>query len=391
MKRVRTNASALRRAYKRGKRGKVVSTSLSRIFGFGAVVVLAGTLATALIACGSDDDGGGGGEGEEEVELLLSFPESIVWTALIVAREQGYFEEEGISVSTQETEGSGFVVQQSVAGNADFGWAGSDSIIIGYAQEPALRSIMCDDGQNIFRISVPEDSDIQSVEDLAGRTLGITEKGGGEEPLVNSSLGEAGIRDEVEIVPIGAGGPQSKVAVEDGAVDAYASTFIEIAILEASGIALRDITPEEFAATQGDCLVTTSAVLEDPASRETAVGIARAWKKGMVFTEANPEAALEMVCEEVPEECQDRAVAEQILAQQIELYPPVDPDLETGEPDPTGWQTTADVLAETESIGREVDVTDLVDSQEVQSVVEDWQLDEETRASVVEDAESFQP
>lgn len=112
-----------------------------------------GTLLVMCLAfaagCGGDDDGNGNGNGNgdgasasgevQEVELLLSFRESFSWTPLLVARDQGYFREEEIEIATQETEGCGFVTQQIIAGNSDFGWAGADSDVIAFATEPDLR------------------------------------------------------------------------------------------------------------------------------------------------------------------------------------------------------------------------------------------------------------
>jgi NitT/TauT family transport system substrate-binding protein len=331
----------------------------------------------ALAACGDDDDddGGGGGEtaggGTQQVELLLSFPESVIWSSLLVARDQGYFEEEGLEVTTQETEGSGFVTQQVIAGNADYGWAAADSDIIAYANDDRLRVVMCHQEQNIFRIVTPADSDIQSVADLAGKTLGFTEKGGGEEPLVRSALGDAGITDEVRQLPIGAAGPQSQTAIEDGTVDAYASSYPDISSLTAAGLEFRDITPEKFNGTPGDCFVTRQDVLEDPEKRKVVDGIARAWARGSLFTIENTERTLEIGCKAVPEECQDMQSARILVEDTAKFLQPIDEGAPVGSLFQEGWQTTADVLADTGAIDKPVDVTDLVASPEAQEIEEE--------------------
>src|SRR5690606_23707184 len=100
--------------------------------------------------------------------------------------------------------------------------------------------------QNIFRIVVQEDSDIQSVEDLKGHTLGIAEAGGGEEPIVNASLDAANLKrdTDVTILPIGDAGPASLNAILNGTVDAYAGSYPDISTLTADGrLKTRDITP----------------------------------------------------------------------------------------------------------------------------------------------------
>jgi NitT/TauT family transport system substrate-binding protein len=339
---------------------------------FFAVAALAGAI---FAGCGDDDDSDGGGSGTQagggtqEVEVLLSFPKSIAWAPLLVGEANGYFADENVELSIQETEGSGFVTQQIIAGNADFGWAAGDSVIVAASKAPDLRVVACNTEQNIFRIVTTED-DVQSVADLAGKTLGYTEKGGGEEPLVQSALEDAGIADDVRLLPIGAAGPQSKQAIESGEVAAYASSYPDMASLTADGLQLRDITPEKFSRTPGDCFVMTKDTLEDPEKRELVIAIGRAWAMGAQFTIANPSAALEVSCPEVPEECKNEAFAREYMDQTAELLQPLDENVQPAGLDIEGWRTTADVLLQAGTIENEVDVDQLVNSPEVREVAE---------------------
>jgi len=325
------------------------------------------------VGCGGDDDGSaasGDGGGATQVDMLLSYQESIAWAPMLVAREAGYFADEGLEVSTEETEGSGFVTQQIIAGNKDFGWAGADSIIIAASKDPRIRAVTCNQSQNIFRIVVAEGSDVTSVEDLAGKTLGFTEKGGGEEPLVKSSLADAGITDDVKLLPIGAAGPQSKNAIENGTVDAYATSYPDISSLTAEGMKFTDITPDKFSATPGDCLVALDETLEDEGKAEIAAKLGRAWTKGAIFGTENPEGGLAMNCKIVPDECEDQAFAKAYYDDTIRLLQPVDESLTLGQLDPAGWRTTADVLLETGTIENAVDVDTLIGAPEVKAVQE---------------------
>jgi NitT/TauT family transport system substrate-binding protein len=338
-----------------------------------SAALLLPALALGIIACGGDDKGGGGGGsgGSGEVELLLSFPPSVIWSSLLVAESEGYFEEEGLKVNAEGTDGSGFVTQQVIAGNADYGWAAGDSVIVAYAKDDRLRAVMCHQEQNIFRIVTLEDSDIQTLEDVRGKTLGFTEKGGGEEPLVRAALADADLTDDVKQLPIGAAGPQSKAALEDGTVDAYASSYPDISSLTASGLKFRDITPEKFNGTPGDCLVTRDDVLKDEDGRKTIEGIARAWAKGSVFTIENPEKTLEIGCEAVPEECEDMDAARILVEDTAKFLQPIEDGAPVGSLFLEGWQTTADVLAETGAIEEAIDVTDLVASPEAKEIEEE--------------------
>jgi NitT/TauT family transport system substrate-binding protein len=282
------------------------------------------------------------------------------------------------------------VTQQVIAGNADYGWAAGDSVIVAASKEPDIRAVACNQEQNIFRIvTLEENSEVQSVEDLSGKTLGFTEKGGGEEPLVNSTISDAGLEGEVELLPIGAAGPQSRRAIEQGQVDAYASSYPDIATLTAQGLSFRDITPEKFSRTPGDCLVVMKETLEDEQKRETVVKIGRAWVKGAVYAVENPDAALELSCPQVREECQDMDFAEEFMRQTVELLKPLDESVPIGGLDLEGWRTTADVLLEVGTIKEAVDVDQLINSPEVQQVVEEIQdFDEEAVKQDASEAQS---
>ena len=339
-------------------------------------------LALGAVACGSDDDEGGGsgggsttsGGGTTKVEMLLSYQESIYWVPLLVAQDRGYFEEEGVEVDVKATEGSGFVTQQIIAGNADFGWAAAADDVVALSKDSSLRALSCNPERNIFRIVVKEDSPIQSVEDLKGKTLGYTEAGGGEEPIVNATLGDLGFErnKDVKLLPIGAAGPQSKNAIESGQVDAYASSYPDISTLTADGIAFRDITPEKYNAVPGDCLLVKQEVLDDETKRKQAVGIARAWAKGALFAQSNPDAALEIGCKLVPEECKDEAFAKQYMADTIKLQTPADPEAAFGVVPLEGWETVEKLLRDSGTVKSDVDVETFAASAEIQEIQKEY-------------------
>jgi NitT/TauT family transport system substrate-binding protein len=356
----------------------------------GAVAVWA----ALAVGCGGGDDGqgsageGGDGAAATSGRVLLSFTESIYWMPLLVAKEQGYFEDEGIQVETEATEGSGFVTQQIIAGNVDYGWAAAADDVVAFSKDESLRALSCNPPQNIFLITVPEESDIQDVADLHGKTLGITEAGGGEEPIVNAALGDTGLErnEDVRILPIGAAGPQSLNAIRSGQVDAYASSYPDISALRAEGLELRDITPDKFTVIPGDCLLVKEETLEDPAKREFAVKMVRAWAKGAVFAAANPDAAIAIACKRVPEECEDMDFARQYALDTVELSNAADESEPFGVVTLDAWRTTADLLQSSDTISGPVDVTKLAGGPEIEEFQQEY--GDFDRAAVEEEARS---
>lgn len=346
----------------------------------------------ALAACGGDDDDGEeAGPGEtQEIEVLLSFPRGNAWLPLLVAEDQGYFEDEGLRLKIQETEGSGFVTQQIIAGNADFGWAGAPSDVIAFDTDPTLRALACNHEKNIFSINVPAGSDIADVTDLDGRKLGITAKGGGEEPMVDAVIAENDL--DVEVIPLGEVGPAVVRAIEDGVVDAFAGGITDITTLEAGGVELTDITPEEFDPMPGDCLISTEAALADQGTTENAAAMIRAWMKGAFFAIADKDAAVDIACELIPEECTDREGFTEPFAEKIiDIIQPVDESLPPTALDPVGWEQTADVLLASGALEEPVDIDTLIASPEVEAVTDLAYEDvEAAREEAEEDAANYQ-
>lgn len=357
--------------------------------------IAAATAATlALAGCSS----GAGTEspttnadGVTEATLMLPFPRGVFWTPLLVAENQNYFGDEGLDLTIEEADGSGFVTQQLIAGGVDYGFAGAGSAVVAAEKDPNIRIMMCYPAGNIFIIVTPEGSDVKSVADLRGRTLGITAAGGGEEPVVNASLAEAGLTPNVDVtlLPVGDAGPQSLAALQDGTIDAYASSFADMATFTAAGNKFTNITPESLNVIPGDCMMTTKAVLEDPAKREVAVKIARAFVKGAAFTDANPEGALDIVCKATPEECNDMGYAQIYFDEVVRYSGGYTPDSLYGAVGPDAWKTTVDVLAASGVIKGSVDPVTMATGDDVTGVQKEYS--EIDLAAVKEDATKYVP
>lgn len=330
-------------------------------------------------------------EGSTAATLMLPFPRGIFWTPLMVAEEQGYFADQGLDLTIEEADGSGFVTQQLISGGVDFGFSGAASAVVAAEKDPNIRVMMCYPASNIFIIVTPEGSEVASIADLRGRTLGITEAGGGEEPIVNAALAEAGLQPntDVTLLPIGGAGPQSLTALQDGTVDAYATSFADLATFTASGNKFTDITPESLDVIPGDCMVTTKAALEDPAKREAAIKIARAFTMGAAFTNANPEGALDIVCKAVPEECNDMNYAQVYFDEVVRYSGGYQPDSLYGAVDADGWKTTVDVLTASGVIEGSVDPVAMATGEDVTGVQKEFS--EIDLPTVEEGAQQYAP
>lgn len=285
-------------------------------------------LATVAVACGGDDDGGGGGGaaggggGElKQVEFLLPYQDSISFLGLLVAKD-GCFADEGLEVKTVPSNGSDYVVQQLIAGNVKFGQTGADNILIANATGRPVRGIAQVGGRGIFTIVVPQDSDVQSIADLKGKKLGVTDLGGGEIPLVKASIADAGLTEgeDVELAVVGEGGAAALNALQNGKIAAYAGANNDIAGMIAAGLEPREIIADKFQTVPTTEVAVMEETLQNDEDRDIAIKIARCYRKGSEFAVEKPGEALKIACEQVPEECEDKKVRDAFMQSVLESY-----------------------------------------------------------------------
>jgi NitT/TauT family transport system substrate-binding protein len=313
-----------------------------------ALIVIAG-------ACGDDDDDGGNGgaadtgavttgdtatttgdtggteataetgatdtEASEETDgaaeaasltVATPFPSAIVFPDLYAADGRGYFEDENLDVTIEPLDGSGAALQAVESGAADVALVSPGPLMQAVERGSDFVSVFTAYQDGIFSLVTLEDSDVSSIEDLSGTTVGVGALDGGETPVVKSMLAAAGLQEgeDYELLAVGDGGTAAG-ALEGGDISAYGAAFIDVLIMEAGGFTTTDLTPSDFE-QGGDSMYVFSgdAVENDPALVER---FGRALARGMQWATDNPADSLELSCQVFPEECEDQAFAEQIL------------------------------------------------------------------------------
>ena len=94
--------------------------------------------------------------------------------AFFVAKDKGYFEEEGLNVIIDQGEGSGATVTRIMGGAYDAGFGDINAIIQNASERPDDAPVMVYMmwNQPPFAIVTKKESGITSIEDFQGRTLG---------------------------------------------------------------------------------------------------------------------------------------------------------------------------------------------------------------------------
>lgn len=322
-------------------------------------------LVLPLAACGGDDGGGDGGT----IAMTLATP---TWNAgiasIAVSEGMGYFEDEGLDVNVVLTDSATTQAQQIATGKAATGAISPEPVILGRqpGKDLDLVYFMSYYRDNIYGLMVPEDSDITSIEDLRGKTVGAISLASASVTQAKVGLEEAGVpADSVDFVAIGTGGQQA-AAVESGQVDALALLDTSFQVLQNQGIALREIeVPGAEDLTSGGLAARASDLEEDP---ELYTKIGRAVAKGVIFSQANPEAAIEMLYDTHPEARPSGLEDDAALASGVSVLEArlanlgVADDTETyGELDPAQLEAMVQFLLDAKVISEPVDAASLYD------------------------------
>lgn len=223
---------------------------------------------------------------------MLPSDNPLQYYPLYIADTLGYYAEEGLDVTIEVIGGSGAVMQQVIANNADIGMPSPPAYLNGVSRDNDIVWFYQVHYTNVFDLIAPVEGGLTSPEQLRGQTVGVSEFSGGEVPFVRAIMGEAGFVEGVdwELIQIGEGGALTFNALETGQAQAYGSSIYDVASLNAAGLPTRSIMPDAYKNFPANGLVITRDTLENRSDMLTR--FTRAVNKAVVFGRTNPDAAL---------------------------------------------------------------------------------------------------
>jgi ABC-type nitrate/sulfonate/bicarbonate transport system substrate-binding protein len=128
-------------------------------------------------------------------------PPNLVHVTPWVAKEQGFFVEEGLDVEITTFEGGVYVIRNVVSGGLDAGGGAGAGAVVSAAKKAGIKAIYAPAPR--FASTLTVRSNIKTLHDLKGKKLGVQEIGGFADVLSRMVLQKAGIKpDEVTFVPI---------------------------------------------------------------------------------------------------------------------------------------------------------------------------------------------
>lgn len=241
---------------------------------------------------------------QTKIHALLPIPNfDESFAPVAVAKQLGYFAEEGLDVTITPVNGSKEVAIQVSAGNADVGLASPADAIIGLQSGKNLDIQFYSNlyYQNIWPISVAADSPIKAVKELKGKKIGVLSMGSTGIVFGRAYAKEAGLDPQADVVfvPIGAGA-QALTAIRQGVVDGLVFNDAALAKFAVLGLKTRLLPVSDALRDLPDTSIVAKRENIDT-KRQQLAGFARAIAKGYIFTINNPTAAVKLTWKMRPE------------------------------------------------------------------------------------------
>ena len=273
------------------------------------------------------------------ITFVQPSPSAINSFPVFVAIGEGYFADEGLDVTVESINGSGPVLQALSAGQAQFGRPGPGPVIAARARGVDVVFIYNVASRSNFGIVVEEGSETQAVEDLRGTVIGTGTADGAEVGFARNVLLGSGLTEgeDYEFLTVGDGGPAT-AAFTRGDISAYAASTADAAILNQRGVAVRDITPPEYARFFGNGLATTGEIIRE--QPELVEKFGRAFARGHAFAldDANRETVLAHLAAGNPQESEDKDFASALFDAVRSKTIPIDDSQGLGYQPPEVWE-----------------------------------------------------
>jgi NitT/TauT family transport system substrate-binding protein len=337
----------------------------------GKLLAVAALAAAGLAASASAQD-------LKPLNVLLPNENTTTLFPNIVARELGFFEKEGVDVTLLASDTSIPYVAFLANNQADLVMLDSAQTFQAVNVDQPVKVVF--EGMQYAPevVMVRADSDIQSIADLKGKTVGLASDR--DQITLQVALDTAGITiDEVKTVVVGDSGPVLAKAVRDKEIDAVSAAANDLTVLQANDIAMRDITPTEVSANPANSFVIAESRIEE--LRAVVTAYLRAWAMGAEAAKIDREAVAAIVRQSVPEEWEDEIGGQALLDASMKMILPQTP--KHGQPQPDVWKAIQAPYIKYQVIEGEVDPASFLDTSfyeeannfdpaEVKAAIEEW-------------------
>ncbi len=239
----------------------------------------------------------------QSVTINYGVPQIPISTAPIFAvpKAMGFWADQGLDVDIEGAQGAGPALQQLLAGRVQMTFTGLPAAMELINKGAPIKIVASVYGQNLFYPVVLADSPVSSVEELKGKTIGVTGIASTNALWIRAILGSYGIAgNDIHLVATG-DGASAAAALVNHQVDALQLVEADYDRFETLGIKLKrlDTAPilKQLSFVQG-LVVAQSSIDHDPT---LVAKLLRGIVEATIYCQAHPKDAVRMQWKLYPE------------------------------------------------------------------------------------------
>ena len=291
----------------------------------------------------------------------------------LIAEQVGFFKEEGLQVEVRFSTGGPQATQITASGGADVGQVTQEPAIEGYDKGIRGKMFYTQFTRLIYHVAVPADSAIQSIADLRGKKIGVSNMASASLVVARSALRHHKVPIEGDTFrPVGLG-DGAVAALRTGQVQALSMWTAAYASMMRAGISFRFLYHPTVAEIGSGGFFASDKVLAE--KRDSLIKFARAQAKATIFVLENPDATLRLYWKSNPagrgggtdEEALKRGLIEMSTVRPVYSREKL-ADKRYGFADMAGIQTYVDMFREEGVIARSIPATELVTNEFVEQI-----------------------
>lgn len=246
-----------------------------------SLVFFVAVFVCAVISCSKTDKNEAKNDTKElkKVTIQLDGAATPYYSPLFLAKEKGYFAEEGLDVEFYYAAAAD-IVKNVAANNVEFGFPNADAVVLAKSQGVPVKVVhntyQNGLGATIFKTS----SGIKSAKDLKGKKVAVTSLGSPNYIQLQVLLKSAGLSlEDIQLEVIGTGAILT--ALTSGQVDAIVFSMLRTIELNNQGADVSEIRSDTVLPSFGNVLVASDKYVTD--NPETIDAFSKALNKSIEY------------------------------------------------------------------------------------------------------------